>query len=268
MRTVTTVLPAALAALASPLAGQAVSADMPQRGPLLTRRDLVTVGAAVAAAGALLPFDTRIARWSQQPRFQRSPATRAAAAALRTFGDPGALAAGVVVFGIGAASDRRGTAAVGLHTVEAIVASGAVTGAVKMLAGRARPYTTGDSSATSFDLGRGLRGGTAYQSLPSGHSTAAFALAGALAAEGRHRWASTNRITGPAGFAVAALVAGSRIYHDRHWASDVVLGAGIGATAGAVAVRYARTHPGNAADRRLLPRRSAVPPVISWTARF
>ena len=266
MRISTSILSSALAAVASPLVGQTVAAT--PRGPLLTGHDLATVGAAVLAAGSLLPFDTRIARWSQRSALQRNSATRATAAALRAFGDPGALAAGAVVYGLGAARDQRGTAAVGLHTVESVVAGSVVTGVLKAVAGRARPYVTGDSLATSFRFGRGLSGGNAYQSLPSGHSTAAFAFAGALAAEGRHRWTSTNRVTGPAGFAVAALVAGSRIYHDRHWASDVVLGAGIGATAGAVVVRYARAHPDNAVERRVLPRRSAARPVVSWTVRF
>ena len=267
MRTAFAILPAGLAAAAAPLAGQ-VAATAPPRGPLITGRDLATVGAATVVAGALVPFDTRIARWSQRSGLQRSPPARATAAALRALGDPGALATGVIVYGVGVAGDRRGTSAVGLHTVEAVVAGSVVTGAIKMAAGRARPYVTGDSLATSFRAGRGLREGNAYQSLPSGHATAAFALAGALAAEGRHRWTSTNRVTGPVGFAVAALVAGSRIYHDRHWASDAVLGAGIGATAGAVVVRYARAHPNNTVDRRLLPRRGTVRPLASWTVRF
>lgn len=256
------------ATAATPLLGQSVSHGVPRRGPLVTGRDLTTLGAAALVAGALVPVDRRVARWSQRPAFHRNRAVRGAATAFRVLGDPGALAIGIATYGAGALGDRRGTAAVGLHGVGAVAAGTLVTGAIKAAVGRARPYATGDSLPTSFGLMRGLTQGTAYQSLPSGHATAAFALAGVLAAEGRHRWGETNRVTGPAGFAVAALVAGSRVYHDRHWASDVVLGAGIGATAGAVVARYTRGHPSNQADRRLLPRTTVPHPLVSWTVRF
>ena len=252
------------------LAGRDVAAqETPARGSVLTARDLVTLGVAAAGAGILVPFDTRIARWSQEPTRHRSRTTNGVAAAMRVFGDPGTVILGGATYGVGLLADRRATAAVGLRTLGAVTVGGVVTGVLKSAVGRARPYVTQDSAALDVRFGRGLRGGNAYQSFPSGHATAAFAFAGALAAEGRHRWRDVNRVTGPAGFAVAGLVAASRVYHDRHWASDVVAGAGIGAAAGAAVVRYARSHPGNAAERRLLPSRASAPaPVVSWTVRF
>jgi membrane-associated phospholipid phosphatase len=241
----------------------------PPRGPALTSRDLLTLGVATAAAGVLVPFDARIARWSQQPTLRRSRTVNAVAAAARTFGDPGTVVLGGATYGVGLLADRRATAAVGLHALGAVAAGGVVTGVIKSAVGRARPFVTHDSAAFDLGFGRGLRRGNDYQSFPSGHATAAFAFASALAAEGRHRWSSLNRTTGPAGFAVAGLVAASRVYHDRHWASDVVAGAGIGTVAGAAVVRYTRSHPRNAVERRLLPGRSVAPaPVVSWTVRF
>lgn len=255
--------------LATPVRASVSAQDArPPRGPLLTGHDLATLGALSVAAGALVPFDTRIARWSQRPAQQRSPAVRGTAAVLRVLGSPGVFLVGAGTYGVGALTDQRATATVGLHAAAAVVAGSVVTTAIKLGVGRARPSVTGDSLATSVGFTRGFRRGNDYQSLPSGHSTAAFAFAGALAAEGRHRWPDVNRVTGPVGFAVAGLVAASRVYHDRHWASDVVLGAGIGATAGAVVVRYARSHPGNEADRRLLPRAAPPRPLVSWTVRF
>ena len=44
----------------------------------------------------------------------------------------------------------------------------------------------------------------------------------------------------------------SRLYNDKHWASDVVMGAGIGTFSGIKIVRYNHTHPGNRVDRWLL----------------
>jgi membrane-associated phospholipid phosphatase len=50
----------------------------------------------------------------------------------------------------------------------------------------------------------------------------------------------------------AALIGLSRMYENRHWASDVIMGAAIGTFAGTKVVRYHRTHPGNRVDRWLL----------------
>jgi hypothetical protein len=42
------------------------------------------------------------------------------------------------------------------------------------------------------------------------------------------------------------------MYNNRHWASDVLVGAGIGTFAGLKVVRYHGTHPGNRVDKWLL----------------
>lgn len=58
-------------------------------------------------------------------------------------------------------------------------------------------------------------------SLPSGHSTAAFATAGALAYS--YGWKA-----GVPAYAVASSIALSRVRGSRHWASDIVAGAFLG----------------------------------------
>jgi membrane-associated phospholipid phosphatase len=50
----------------------------------------------------------------------------------------------------------------------------------------------------------------------------------------------------------ATLVGLSRMYHNKHWASDVVLGAGIGTFSGIKVVRYSHAHPDNFIDRVIL----------------
>lgn len=257
--------PSARAVAQPPIAS---AARAPARGPLLTRRDITAAGAALVLTGVLMPFDRRIARWSQRPSVQRSGAAGMAADMFNFVGNPGTMIIGGATYGVGLLAHRRATADVGLHATEAVLAASVVTSAAKLLIGRSRPYVTADSNSTDYSFGRGLRGGTAYQSLPSGHTTAAFALAGALAAEGAYRWPRTNRVTGPAGFAAATLVAAARVYRDRHWASDVALGAGIGAVTAAALVRYEHARPDNAIDRRLLPRGAVSPTVVSWTVHF
>jgi membrane-associated phospholipid phosphatase len=50
----------------------------------------------------------------------------------------------------------------------------------------------------------------------------------------------------------------SRMYHDKHWASDVVLGAAIGTFTGLKVVRYSHAHPNNRLDRAILKDRAAI----------
>ncbi|HEY0778283.1 MAG TPA: phosphatase PAP2 family protein [Gemmatirosa sp.] len=241
---------------ATPAAGVAVAApraDSTRREALVRGRDVVTLGAFAAAALAVAPADRRIARWSQRPSLHDSRAVDRTASFVRTLGGPGTVAIPLLTYGVGLVARDRGTAAVGLHAGEAVFAASIATTVVKVLVGRARPYVSHDSDATSFAFGRGLRRGDAYESFPSGHATASFALATALAGEGQARWPRLNRVTAPLGFGIAALVGASRIYHDAHWASDVLAGAGVGTVVGGVIARYGRTHPDAALERRLLP---------------
>jgi hypothetical protein len=54
----------------------------------------------------------------------------------------------------------------------------------------------------------------------------------------------------------ATMIAASRMYNNKHWASDVVMGAAIGTFAGTKVVRYHHSHPGNRIDKWLLNRTS------------
>jgi membrane-associated phospholipid phosphatase len=50
----------------------------------------------------------------------------------------------------------------------------------------------------------------------------------------------------------ATLVGLSRMYHNKHWASDVALGAAVGTFSGLKVVRYSHAHPDNKLDRVIL----------------
>lgn len=234
-------------------------------------RDVAALGAFAVAALAVAPADRRIARWSQRPSLHDSRAVDRTASLVRTLGGPGAVAIPVLTYGVGVLAHERGVAAVGLHAGEAVFAASVATTIIKAAAGRARPFVSHDSDAASFAFGRGLRRGDAYQAFPSGHATASFALAAALAGEGWVRWPGVNRFTAPLGFGIATLVGASRIYHDAHWASDVVAGAGVGTVVGTVVSRYARGHPNARLERRLLPSVGAASEgatAIGYAVRF
>jgi membrane-associated phospholipid phosphatase len=66
--------------------------------------------------------------------------------------------------------------------------------------------------------------GSTYNSWPSGHTATAFMGAELLRAE---FW-DTSPWIGIAGYAVATTVGYMRVWHNRHWTTDVLAGAGIG----------------------------------------
>jgi membrane-associated phospholipid phosphatase len=80
----------------------------------------------------------------------------------------------------------------------------------------------------------------------------AFAAAAAVTGETARWWPDATPYIGTALYGGAALAGVSRIYHDKHWASDVVVGAAIGTFVGRKVVRYHRSHPRNRVDRWLL----------------
>jgi hypothetical protein len=99
---------------------------------------------------------------------------------------------------------------------------------------------------------RGFGNNDGYRSFPSGHSVAAFAAAAAVTAE-MSRWQPDTRwIVGTAMYGGAGMVGLSRMYNNRHWASDVLAGAAIGIFAGNKVVRYHHSHPGNRLDEWLV----------------
>lgn len=107
----------------------------------------------------------------------------------------------------------------GRDTIEAQMWSGlVVTPALKYALGRARPFL--NEGFHSFHPLRSLNGH--YQSFPSGHATAAFATATAIASH------YDNKVVPIIVYTVATAVAYSRVNDHVHWPSDVVAGALIG----------------------------------------
>ena len=101
------------------------------------------------------------------------------------------------------------------------VESALVNGVIKSFFRRRRPFSEGFVHRMPLRRPR-------TSSFPSGHATAAFSAA-ALLSEEDALW--------PLYYAVAAVVASSRVYVKMHHASDVVAGAALGALMG----RAART---------------------------
>jgi membrane-associated phospholipid phosphatase len=198
----------------------------------------------VTTAGALLLFqrDQVITEWFRQSALQNNAMLKNTLTGARLFGDPGSLAISAAMWAGGKAFRDKNTALDGQMAFEAVAFSSAVTFVLKGVAGRARPYAD-STNAHNFGLGRGISGDGAYQSFPSGHTTAAFAFASAITASVARRSPRDARIIGPLLYTAAALTGVSRIYDHKHWASDVLLGAGIGTVGGLMTVRWHDRHP-------------------------
>ena len=214
---------------------------------LFTARDGLLTGALVMSAAALIPADGNIAREFQRQGPQSSSSLRGAADGIEMIGSPGAIIFGGSLYAAGLVTRKRTVADLGWHTLEALAISGQVTTALKGLFGRTRPYAAG-GDASDFDWGGGFST-SERRSFPSGHTSMAFTFASVVAEETSQRWPGANRFVAPIAYAAATGVGLARMYNDKHWASDVALGAAIGTLAGRLVVRYAHGRPDNLVDR-------------------
>jgi len=219
---------------------------------LFTWRDAVLATGFTGLTIAMFPVDKHFAERLQDSTTQANHFLKNASRDLQYVADPGSIVIGVGLYGVGKLAHWHEVADLGLHGTEAVAISGIVTGIIKDAAGRARPYVSRDTSPDDFAFARGLRKGGAYQSFPSGHTTAAFAAASVVTSESQRWWPQGIWLVAPVMYGGATLVGVSRMYNNAHWASDVVLGAAIGTFAGIKVVRYSHGHTNNFIDRWLL----------------
>lgn len=102
------------------------------------------------------------------------------------------------------------------HAIKTQIVAAVSTNFLKFLIGRKRP--TGEKSEPT--IFKPFKFNSRYHSMPSGHTTAAFALAASIG-ENCDNYKLLS-------YSMAILVGISRIYRDDHWTSDVIVGAGLG----------------------------------------
>lgn len=105
-----------------------------------------------------------------------------------------------------------------LLIAKSLVISTAFYTATKAVIRRERPYRTENSHKFTTPFRK-----NDYTSFPSGHANTAFSVATGFAMQYKHiKWVPW------VAYSLAGLTSLSRVYQDRHWASDIIIGAAIG----------------------------------------
>ncbi|MDB4912714.1 MAG: phosphoesterase PA-phosphatase related protein [Gemmatimonadetes bacterium] len=221
------------------------------RHTLFTTRDAALAAGFVGLTFAMFPVDRHFAELIQKEDIQGNKGIDQFARNVERIAAPGAFIIGGSMYLLGRSSSHRDIADLGWHGVEAVLLATSITTVLKGTLGRARPYATSDTNSRDFKLWGGF-GNDQRQSFPSGHSTTAFAVAAAVTSEVRRTMPQRLWMIAPVMYGGASLVGVSRMYHNNHWASDVVLGAAIGTFSGLKVVRYSHAHPDNRLDRMIL----------------
>ena len=230
---------------------QQTAPDTVTGAPLFTGRDVVRAVGFTGLTIAMFPLDRSIARRLTNQRSKANRFLNNASKGVEVIADPGSIIIGASLYAIGRFTHHPDIEDLGWHGAEAVILGSSITWIIKGTAGRARPFATADTTAHDFKFGGGFGSG-ARQSFPSGHTTAAFAAASAVTSEAERIWPHHFWLVAPVMYGGASLVGVSRMYHDKHWASDVVVGAAIGTFSGLKVVRYSHTHPYNRIDRAIL----------------
>jgi membrane-associated phospholipid phosphatase len=148
------------------------------------------------------------------------------------FGEPSGLAPILLgTLGVGLVFNNNEAKNAAISSIGAIVLSELVIEVLKSSTHRSRP----EAGVGAFDF-QGMGLGSGNSSFASGHSAAAWAVASVFAEEygDKYKWAPA------VAYSMAALTSYARMNKNKHWASDVVLGAMVGYVGGKIFHKFFR----------------------------
>lgn len=149
----------------------------------------------------------------------------------------------------GALLDNNDISSSGRMVVESVIYSGLTVGILKYAFSRGRPYENeGNSDYFDFTFKE------ADVSLPSGHTATAFAVSTVLSRQIDNVYATIGL------YSLAGLTAYQRMYDNKHWFSDVVVGAALGYFIGNT---IANSEKGRENDESFLSKVNLMPSVNS-----
>jgi hypothetical protein len=195
-----------------------------------TGKDFLIFGAAAGTAVVFFGLDRGIQEWVED-----NPKTSSSQFSLGVthFGEgPFLLGLSAALYAGGEAFRNNSLRKTGLLSLESYAINGIIVTMIKFVLGRSRPLS-----------GEGVRTFNWFSweshehSFPSGHSSAAFAVASVIAGQ------SDSFLVGALSYGLASLVAISRVNNNEHWASDVVAGSVLGYFIGKAVLALNRPSP-------------------------
>ena len=179
----------------------------------------ITFSGIIAGGTLLYIYDDEILKWIQRAPGQGKD--RLSKYVLEPWGSglyPAFLLGGYYIYGL--AADNLRARQVALGGVQAFIMTSIATQVIKHITHRHRPNQDDPSNPRLWE---GPFTGWEYSAFPSGHTSAAFALATLFSSIYRDRlWVSFLS------YGLATGVAWSRMYDNKHWPSDVFIGAALG----------------------------------------
>lgn len=180
------------------------------------KRDWLRFGLVTGATMAVMPFDERITNSTQgnQQYYYSAPVVGG-----RVYGEWYSIIGVAGAFQVyGMIAHDTAAKKISIELLQAGLYAELMTTILKSFIGRERPVSTDNAFTyhplTFFDYN--------FQSMPSGHTTSAFALSTIMS---RHAKTTFLKILA---YVPAGLTMFSRLYQHQHWLSDEILGASIG----------------------------------------
>lgn len=124
-----------------------------------------------------------------------------------------------------------------LLAFSSLLVSGVLVQGLKKVFSRTRPY----AAENQWEFGGPSLKGSTYNSFPSGHTTSAFAVAASIAT------IYDSKLVKILAYSAATLTGISRIHDNKHWMSDVFMGAIIGTVTG---IFITKRHMNSTSDSR------------------
>ena len=222
-----------------------------KQAPFFTAKDAVLAASFVGATLLMFPLDKQAAHALQDSSTQANRLLKHTTTDVEIITSPGAYIIGGALYAVGRLGKWDRVADLGWHGTEAVLFSQGVTTFLKGVVGRGRPFLSNGEDPGDYHPGKGFQSGD-WSSFPSGHTSTAFAAAAAVTNETSRWWPRSVWIVGPLMYGGATAVGLSRMYHNRHWASDVAVGALIGTFSGKKVVLASHSSPHNVIDRVML----------------
>lgn len=185
----------------------------------LNKRHLIALSVSLAATGLIMSQDQNI---QQLVHESDTALEKKALIPFQYMGKSNvAVGMGLSLYTIGLFSSKDYFRETMREMLSATMLAGLLNGTLKITLGRSRPFLDkGPYDYTFFSFK------DEKWSLPSAHTTTAFAIASVISKRYPH-W-----ITSVGVYTVATLTGVQRIVSDNHWASDVFLGALLGSSVG------------------------------------